>query len=1002
MIDVLQYWHIEEFLLPQKLEDVDKINGELQQAFRGSLNEIFPKIDKLRKENEKTIEALKIKNEPKNESHAYVWEFVIYGGIYKQEKIKDILLEVLNVSDDEFEERPLTGNAASYVLSFNLRLDFKIDGIQISTAPWAIKDIIKNKKLSQLHYDAFNKIHEYMKEHLNGLATQKDYTFEKFVKDIDKYIKEQLGTNLLEKDDYYQVVATQKKLKNIQPDVTETDMLNSFYIEDLDKTIEYLEDGHTNQLLNQYLEMDTESERVDIRKDIDYVYDMLSPDKLPDACWATAGGYPLVYSQQFAINSIKEKILGNGGIYAVNGPPGTGKTTLLRDLIAMVVTQRAKEIVKLSDPKELFEFKDKINAWETKEGKRGYYKLKDVFLGHEIVVASSNNGAVENVTKEIPLRESIDEKWLDEIDFFRDWGSDLIGVGKDAWGSGAACLGNSKNKNEFISTFYSKKKENEFDGFYNYLQALTKEKINDKKRRVKKWRDSKESFLKALNDVEKFKKEQKVLKKEIDKLKTSITKQKKNAEVLEKLLVELQKKKLSIFSIILEKLLFSRKSHKEKISEYQFELRSSENHLRDLEKEYIEKLAIYSQFENRIEDDEEEREKSSPWTHDENFQEARSRVFVEALNLHKALIDANAFEIRNNLWRVEEVLTNKIGRSTQHEEAVQHAWATLFLCVPVVSTTFASFSRLFPQLWDNKIGWLLIDEAGQASAKQAVGAIMRSKRVVVVGDPLQLEPITGLPGSIQKILHEEIGAHKDSLSDRTSVQKRADFTEVHGTYLESDEGEDIWVGSPLRVHRRCCSPMFDISNKITYKGLMIQGKKFDRGTLPMSEWIDVVSPLNDSHWIEDEGIRAVELIRELCQEHKIEENDIYMISPFRDVVRGLTTLFKKEKLLQPKSKKDKRIGTIHTVQGKESKVVILVLGSDPENNGARQWASDKPNLLNVAVTRAKERLYIIGNKNNWKDKPYFSDALELLSFDPIAISYNEEELVKELEMMKSL
>jgi len=969
MISVLQYWHIEEFLLPQKLEDTNKINGKFQQSFRGKFDEIFPQIEKYIKENQKTIEALNAQKKPIDTSNEYVWEFFIYGGIYKQKKIKDILLEVLNATDDEFEERPLTGNAASYVLSFNTNLDFKVDGVQISTAPWAIKDIVKNKKLSKLDYDVFNEMHENLKEYLNELSTLDDYDFENFIKNIDKYIKEHLGSSLLDKDDYYQITATKKMLKNIQSDATDTDMLNSFYIEDLDKTIRYIEEGHSNKLLNQYLEMDIKGNRIDVRKNIDYVYDMLSPDKLPDACWATVGGYPLVYSQQFAINSIKEKILGNGGIYAVNGPPGTGKTTLLRDLIAMVITERAKVIVKFNHPSELFEGKE--DAWKTNDYEQEYYKLKDAFLGHEIVVASSNNGAVENVTKEIPASDSIDEMWLDKIDFFKDLGSDLIG--RDAWGSGAACLGKSKNKSDFIGSFWYEKEDAKFGGLLKYLTLLTKENKLQKEQKIIKWKEAKKSFLKALSDVEEFKKEKIALKKEIDKLKISMDRLIKNKEILESLITELQNKKLTIFTLILEKLLLFKKSHKEKIVDYQFELVSIDNNLLGVEEKYSTKLKIYLQLEKRTEN-EEKREKDSPWTHDKDFQKARSRVFVEALNLHKALIDANAFEIRNNLFRIMEVLGNKIRKDTQHQIAVQHAWATLFLCVPVVSTTFASFSRLFPQLWDNKIGWLLIDEAGQASAKQAVGAMMRSKNAIVVGDPLQLEPIIGLPGSIQAILHKEINAHKDALSDYSSVQKRVDFTEVHGTYLEADEGEPIWVGSPLRVHRRCCSPMFDISNKTTYKGLMIQGKKPDKGTLPISKWIDVISTTNENHWIKEEGTEAIRLVHDLCKKQNIEEDDIYIISPFRDVVKGLKVIFEKENLMQ-----NKQIGTIHTVQGKEAKVIILVLGSDPENNGARQWASEKPNLLNVAVTRAKDRLYIIANKENWMDKQYFSDAIDLLS-----------------------
>lgn len=53
--------------------------------------------------------------------------------------------------------------------------------------------------------------------------------------------------------------------------------------------------------------------------------------------------------------------------------------------------------------------------------------------------------------------------------------------------------------------------------------------------------------------------------------------------------------------------------------------------------------------------------------------------------------------------------------------------------------------------------WLLIDEAGQATPQNAVGALWRTKRVVAFGDPLQLEPVNTLPFRAEQVLRKEIG-----------------------------------------------------------------------------------------------------------------------------------------------------------------------------------------------------------------------------------------------------
>jgi superfamily I DNA and/or RNA helicase len=87
------------------------------------------------------------------------------------------------------------------------------------------------------------------------------------------------------------------------------------------------------------------------------------------------------------------------------------------------------------------------------------------------------------------------------------------------------------------------------------------------------------------------------------------------------------------------------------------------------------------------------------------------------------------------------------------------------------------------------------------------------------------------------------------------------------------------------------------------------------------------------------------------------------IGPFRDIARRLHGRSRQHPGLVA--------GTIHTAQGKQADIVILVLGSAPDRPGARKWASAKPNLLNVAVSRAKRRLYVIGNRQEWSTWRYF-------------------------------
>ena len=103
-----------------------------------------------------------------------------------------------------------------------------------------------------------------------------------------------------------------------------------------------------------------------------------------------------------------------------------------------------------------------------------------------------------------------------------------------------------------------------------------------------------------------------------------------------------------------------------------------------------------------------------------------------------------------------------------------------------------------------------------------------------------------------------------------------------------------------------------------------------------------------------------------------------MLSPFRDVVtecRKKIGAALRDELVPRRTRVSftrEHIGTVHSMQGREADVVIFILGTDRSASGrARQWVGNPPNLLNVAVSRAKRRLFVIGCFSEWTDVPSF-------------------------------
>lgn len=380
----------------------------------------------------------------------------------------------------------------------------------------------------------------------------------------------------------------------------------------------------------------------------------------------------------------------------------------------------------------------------------------------------------------------------------------------------------------------------------------------------------------------------------------------------------------------------------------------------------------------------------------EELNAVRSELFAAAMALHEAwLAETSRVNggFRGNLMAISHILQ---GKSPTTADDTKLAWQSAFLLLPVISSTFASIARLFRHVEPATFGWVFIDEAGQAVPQAAVGAIWRAARVFSIGDPFQIEPICTIPAEVLD------GMAKSKIQDYTlsyspsliSVQNLMDRASLFGSHRSVRE-ESYWLGSPLRVHRRCQEPMFAIANAIAYENSMLLATPPSTSpSLHPSCWWDIGGNASSKHYVPQQGMALVRLLTDLLAH--MNEPDIYVISPFREVIaqikhlliedKELNKLFKQKFLIPLSHWTRQAIGTVHTFQGKQATAVFLVLGADKTLLSALQWASQKPNLLNVAVTRAKDRFYVIGDYDLWKAWPYFNVAAKNLKRCSVASS----------------
>ncbi len=390
---------------------------------------------------------------------------------------------------------------------------------------------------------------------------------------------------------------------------------------------------------------------------------------------------------------------------------------------------------------------------------------------------------------------------------------------------------------------------------------------------------------------------------------------------------------------------------------------------------------------------------ANPWITNE-YDRAREKLLYLAFQVHKEFVLSSTCCMKNirNFLLMNKVIKGKDGYLNYDERDKFNAYATLFntilLFTPVVSTTFASVGKLLNYIKTPKeIGILIIDEAGQAQPHIALGAMYRAKKVIVVGDPKQIEPV--VKSEVQAI-KTIVGSAIDPsyLEKNLSVQELADIVNPYGRYFNDENDNRTWVGCPLNIHRRCISPMYDISNAISYNHSMKQktepltSKKEDELFLKTSYWLNITGNTNNAsrkdYYVQEQGLAVLKIIKEAFFKLKGKNTpDIYIISPFVSVIAGVKKLIKSENRKNKFCDNailtnwiEKNCGTIHTFQGKEANEVLFLLGCDINCIGAIRWVNT--NIINVAVTRAKYRLCIIGDYQVWKKNDLMRKAKRII------------------------
>lgn len=369
-----------------------------------------------------------------------------------------------------------------------------------------------------------------------------------------------------------------------------------------------------------------------------------------------------------------------------------------------------------------------------------------------------------------------------------------------------------------------------------------------------------------------------------------------------------------------------------------------------------------------------------------------------------------AFQLAVHYWEGKWILATEAALQddafrSKGLEPSQRRWRRQAMLTPCFVSTFYMTPRFFTAykymgkddrdksvfdtlpLYDF-IDLLIVDEAGQVPPEVGAATFALAKHAVVVGDVKQIEPVwsttakvdmgnlkkAGLISGYEDTVYEKVYSPKGFLSSDGSIMKMAQHA---CAWREEGLPEK---GVLLVEHRRCYDEIIGYCNELAYHGQLkpLKGKAKGTNLFPPMCLVHVpghseVKHKERSNLAEAKAIAHwLELKREEIEERYVDGKEYRRLE---DIV-GIITPFVGQKKLLRRQLREKgfdcnrlKMGTVHALQGAERPVILFSMVYGKGDTATMFFDRDnKPNMLNVAVSRAKDSFIVFANREIFEEK----------------------------------
>ena len=278
----------------------------------------------------------------------------------------------------------------------------------------------------------------------------------------------------------------------------------------------------------------------------------------------------------------------------------------------------------------------------------------------------------------------------------------------------------------------------------------------------------------------------------------------------------------------------------------------------------------------------------------------------------------------------------------------------------VLSTTFSARTSLLDFTYD----YIIMDEASQVSIDTGALALTCAKNAVIVGDTMQLPNVV-----TEDVKQELVGIFKEfKLADGYNCAENSFLQSICSVLPNVTQ-------TLLREHYRCHPTIINFCNQRFYGGeLVIMTEDHGEENVMIAKTTTPGEYVRKCH-VRSTGkegkfnYREIEVVRDELLQDLSADADIGIITPYNGQVEHFSDVIPIE------------VATIHKYQGREKDIIIMSTVDDQISEFC-----DNTNLINVAISRAKNKFLLVTSGNEQERKGNIYELLEYIAYNRMSVT----------------